>query len=53
MGQHHKRQRRGDQMMEEVMWSVVGWGPRRKGLRKGSEMRSEDHRVRWFFGVLD
>jgi hypothetical protein len=27
-----KRQRRGDHMMEEVMWSAVEWGPRRKKI---------------------
>ena len=52
MGQYHTRQRRGDQMMEEVMWSVVGWGPRRRGWRRGSGMRSEDHRVRRLFEAV-
>ena len=49
-GKYHTRQRRGDRVLEMV-WSVVGWGPRRKGSRMGWEMRSEDHRVRWFLLV--
>ena len=52
MGQYHTRQRRGDRVLEMV-WLVVGWGPRRKGSRMGWEMRSEDHRVRWFLLVLE
>jgi hypothetical protein len=55
VGQYHTRQRRGDRVLEMV-WLVVGWGPRRKGSRMGWEMRSEDHRVRryrkWCFPTV-